>query len=133
MVMSRTSAVEASIQAVSPELIIGGGVASAGACARAVPPVARSAANAGKSEKRVIRYFILTSPDGSVDRKSAAQCMSVIPSVASERVGVGLAGADADGVLDGDDEDLAGADLTGAGRRGDRVDHLVDLPAGHRT
>src|SRR4051794_16503992 len=58
MVMSRTSAVEVSIHAVSPALIMGAGV-SAAACAKAAPPVARSAANAGKSERCLIRYFIL--------------------------------------------------------------------------
>src|SRR3954469_20427901 len=42
-----------------------------------------------------------------------------------ERVLVGLAGADAQHVVDRRDENLAVADLPGAGARGDDVDHLV--------
>src|SRR5580698_1408013 len=41
--------------------------------------------------------------------------------------GVGFAGADAHGVIEIDDEDLAVADLAGLRRRRDRVDDLVDL------
>ena len=49
----------------------------------------------------------------------------------SERVGVGLAGADAHGLIDRRDEDLAVADLAGLGGVGDGFDHLVD-PIGRR-
>ena len=44
---------------------------------------------------------------------------------ASERVLAGLAGADAHHLLDGGDEDLAVADLAGAGRALDGFDHAV--------
>lgn len=40
----------------------------------------------------------------------------------SDRVGAGLAGADADRFLDGRDEDLAIADAAGLGRLADRLD-----------
>src|SRR5215207_8409802 len=43
-----------------------------------------------------------------------------------QRVGVGLAGADAHRALDAGDENLAVADLPGLGGRGDRLDHPVD-------
>src|SRR6056297_701975 len=45
----------------------------------------------------------------------------------SERVRTGLAGADADGVLDGADENLAVADLVGAGGVHDGLDRALDL------
>src|SRR6187401_2775086 len=43
----------------------------------------------------------------------------------SERVAVGLAGTDAQRVIDIDDEDLAVADLAGLGGGRDGLDHLV--------
>src|ERR1700722_16644290 len=46
---------------------------------------------------------------------------------ASNRVAVGLAGADAHRVVDRADEDLAIADLAGLGRGQDGGDHFVDL------
>lgn len=46
MVMSKTSAVEASIQAVSPESILAGGVAAAGAAAASLVAVGAGAAEA---------------------------------------------------------------------------------------
>ena len=45
----------------------------------------------------------------------------------SEGGRVGLAGADAHGVLEIGDENLAVADLAGLGGRGDGFDGLVDL------
>src|SRR5262249_31526174 len=50
----------------------------------------------------------------------------------SERVAIGLAGADAQRVIDLRDEDLAVADLTGARIRGDDLDRLVGEIGGHR-
>ena len=40
--------------------------------------------------------------------------------------GIGLAGANADRMVEVDDEDLAVADLAGLGGRGDGIDGLVD-------
>src|SRR5581483_5911894 len=48
-------------------------------------------------------------------------------SAKSEGRGIRLAGADANRMVEVDDEDLAVADLSGLGRRGDRIDGLVDL------
>src|SRR6202012_5043261 len=53
-------------------------------------------------------------------------------SAKSEGCGIGLAGADANRMVEVDDEDLAVADLSGLGRRGDRFDGLVDLLGGDR-
>ncbi len=49
-----------------------------------------------------------------------------------EGVHVAFAGADADGLLEGADEDFAVADLTRAGRGGDRLDRALDELARHR-
>src|SRR5437764_987789 len=51
-------------------------------------------------------------------------------SAKSEGRGIRLAGADADRMVEVDDEDLAVADLTGFGRCGDGLDGLVDLIGG---
>src|SRR6202012_206026 len=53
-------------------------------------------------------------------------------SAKSEGCGIGLAGADANRMVEVDDEDLAVADLSGFCRRGDRIDGLVDLVGGNR-
>src|SRR5262245_40444695 len=45
----------------------------------------------------------------------------------SQRRGVGFAGADANGAVETEDEDLAVADLAGLGGRGDGFDGLVEL------
>src|SRR5215813_8945176 len=50
----------------------------------------------------------------------------------SKRRGVGFADADADGLIEADDEDLAVADLPRLGGGGDRLDDLVGLVAGNR-
>src|SRR5690606_18965689 len=49
----------------------------------------------------------------------------------SERVAVGFAGADAHRLVEAVDEDLAVADLPGAGGGGDRLDGLVGELVGH--
>src|ERR1700746_535818 len=51
-------------------------------------------------------------------------------SAKSEGCGIGLAGADANRMVEVDDEDLAVADLSGLGSRRDRIDRLVDLVRG---
>src|ERR1700758_5111344 len=48
----------------------------------------------------------------------------------SEGRGIGLAGADANRMVEVDDEDLAVADLSGFRGRGDGIDGLVDLIRG---
>src|SRR6185312_11872848 len=50
----------------------------------------------------------------------------------SERRGVGFAGADAHGVVEAEDENLAVADLAGLGGARDGRDHLVGLVGGDR-
>src|SRR5665213_1234195 len=46
--------------------------------------------------------------------------------------GVGFAGADAHGAVDGEDKDFAVADLAGFGGAGDGADDLVNLVGRHR-
>jgi hypothetical protein len=53
--------------------------------------------------------------------------------LASERVVAGFAGADADRLFDGGDEDLAVADLVGLGGIDDRLDGGIDLVVGRTT
>src|SRR5262249_39991422 len=48
------------------------------------------------------------------------------------RGGIGLAGADAHGAVEAEDEDLSVPDLTGFGGVGDGLDGLVDLIGRHR-
>src|SRR5690606_31879805 len=48
-----------------------------------------------------------------------------------DRVGIGFAGTDADGLLQIDDEDLADADLAGIGGLADGFDHAVKLIVGN--
>src|SRR5918997_4642230 len=121
MVISSTSAVLASIQAVSPVSIFGpsacarAGAAVAPSSARAVP--AASAARGAGS--------ILISPVLSVPSWGAAA------RAGSQRRLVRLAGADAERPLHVQHEDLAVADLLGAGGRGDRVHHGVHQLRGH--
>src|SRR5215211_366932 len=49
-----------------------------------------------------------------------------LKSAGSQRLGAGLAGTDADRLLDRGDEDLAVADLAGAGGLADRLDRALD-------
>src|SRR5690606_7256568 len=51
----------------------------------------------------------------------------------SERIGAELAGADADGLVEGDDEHLAVADLAGRGRLEDGVERGVEAVVGDRA
>lgn len=46
------------------------------------------------------------------------------------RVGIGFAGTDADGLFQVDHEDLAVTDLAGVGRLGDGLDHAIELIVG---
>src|SRR5690606_14937134 len=48
-----------------------------------------------------------------------------------DRVGIGFAGTDADGLLQIDDKDLAVTDLAGVGCLGDRLDHPIELVVGN--
>ncbi|KAG1473788.1 hypothetical protein G6F57_010563 [Rhizopus arrhizus] len=56
--------------------------------------------------------------------------MGESPEGGLQRVGTDLAGADADDLFDGGDEDLAVTDLAGAGRRLDRLDHRIGTLVG---
>src|SRR6185312_2039623 len=140
MVIISTSTEEVSIQAVSPVSILGGAGVAAGVVAAWAAGAAAGAAAAGAAAAGAPATGVwaiagpasdapMTAP-ASASPASLFNPMSFIsrsPSFLSlERRGAGLAGADAHGVLDAEDEDLAVADVAG-GRRGlDRLDRLAD-------
>src|SRR5215813_10746156 len=111
MVIIRTSAVEVSIQAVSPVSSLGlssAASASAGKSNAAIPAKP-------PSDEWTFSFIVLP---------SRPKLLSWLAGL--ERIGAGLAGADADRLLDAGDEDLAVADLAGAGRLADRLDRTLD-------
>src|SRR5690242_18463279 len=129
-----TSAVETSIQATSP--LLGTGVeAAAAAGAAADAPAEAAAAAAGAA---VAAALAAAAPEAAASaaagwadavpptnssrprRKARRSLFMVLFSRASERVLAGLAGADANDLLEGRDEDLPVADLAGARRPLDR-------------
>src|SRR5712692_1439518 len=139
MVMSSTSAVEASIQAVSPELIFapstssgfvgaGGaagaaaGAPAAGAAAGAAAAGAAGAAAAGAAGLS----WAMTGAHQPTAPSRARIAKSFFIVVSLERFRAGFAGADADDLLQIDDEDLSVADLSRVGRFFDGFDRLIE-------
>src|ERR1043166_4144060 len=125
MVIISTSAVAAIIQAVSPASIFDAG---APASISAKAGVANTAGNANAARRD--RFFMVGPPGcrsclSSWPRLTARTWSWILGPWILKRVRVGLAGADAQRVLDVDDEDLAVADLPGLCRGGDRLDHAV--------
>src|SRR5574337_268930 len=103
MVIRITSRVEVSIQAVSPELSAGAGA---------------SAAKAGRASSRA-------------SEKAMRFMMSGPRCGPSKGFGAGLAGANAKDVFERRDENLAGADLAGAGALLDGLDQALQVAVGH--
>src|SRR3954465_3662273 len=127
MVISRTSTVADSIQAVSPLLTVGS-AAAAGAAAGACAISANATSKAIKQRHRA--KTIVASP-ASPRRVGVLSVMVEAPvrdrcGMRLQRCSVGLAGADAHGVVERDNEDLAVTDLAGLGRPGDRLNDPVD-------
>src|SRR5712692_4914152 len=139
MVMSSTSAVEASIQAVSPELIFapstssgfvgaGGaagaaaGAPAAGAAAGAAAAGAAGAAAAGAAGLS----WAMTGAHQPTAPSRARIAKSFLIVVSLERFRAGFAGADADDLFQIDDEDLSVADLSRVGRFFDGFDRLIE-------
>src|SRR5688572_4875301 len=123
MVIRMTSTVEISIQVVSP--LSGVGAAGAAAAAASVAAGAVSCAKAASVPSAVSASV----PSKAVLASGAISNGSLILFsmnffAGSKRVGVGLAGADAHGLVDRIDKDLAVADLPGLGGPGDGVDGL---------
>src|ERR1043166_7775371 len=137
---------DVSIQAVSPELNVQSlttagtaGFAFAGslsstaatAAAQAGGPAASSAYD-GCVNVVTLRKTPRKSPSTRAKSPAREKVLNVIVSTpvargaGSECRNVGLAGADAHGVVESHDEDLAVADLAGLGRRRDRLDGLLD-------
>src|SRR6266487_3660768 len=152
MVIIRTSATEASIQAVSPEFGVhfsrtgglavpshaGGAASAAGAAAGAagagVGACASEAFTNAKLSKAARRkpQARAMSPARGDFRKVMVWLLSIEEGAGSKRRLVGFAGADAHRVLETEHEDLAVADLAGLGRAGDGFGDFVDLVSGDR-
>src|SRR5438552_5531979 len=113
-----TSAVEVSIQATSPLLGVGAGLASSF--------FASGAAAAGLSGTAAGLSCASVTPAKASDRTSAKNAQSFFITFSSERGRIGLAGADADYLLKIKHEDLAVADLAGVRRFLDRLDRLLE-------
>src|SRR6476661_5956125 len=158
MVIISTSATEVSIQAVSPEfgvhfsvtaffgsvsLTQAGGAAAAGGAAVG-GAAAAGAAGAGCAEAVSNAVMLRQRPSRTPKARAnsparenffnvmAYSCPCCLRCGRLKRRRVGLAGADADGVIEAEHENLAVADLSGFGGAGDRADDLVDLVGGHR-
>src|SRR5207244_1589548 len=113
-----TSAVEVSIQATSPLLGVGAGLASS-FFASGAAAVGLSGTAAGFSCAKV-------TPAKASDKTSAKNAQSFFITFSSERSRIGFAGADADNLLKIEHEDLAVADLAGVRRFLDRLDCLLE-------
>src|SRR5689334_14116094 len=150
MVISNTSAVDVSIQAVSPLLIlstptscgdVGAGGAAAGAAAAAGAPASAfagsallsAAAGAGAVAAGGVVAALLSCANTAPPAQSAPttasnanDCFMMFP---LERIGTGLAGPDAHDLFELENEDLPVADLAGVGGFFDRLDHPVEQVA----
>src|SRR6185437_5258010 len=152
MVISNTSAVDVSIQAVSPLLIlstptscgeVGAGGAAAGAAAAAGAPASAFAgsallsAAAGAAAGAVAAGGVVAALLSCANTAPPAQSAPMTASNANdrfmmfplERIGTGLAGPDAHDLFELENEDLAVADLAGVGVFFDRLDHAVEQVA----
>src|SRR4051812_24053556 len=129
MVISRTRTVDVIIQALSPLLMTrAAGAAAAGAAAGA----AVCASDGSMSSTATASAASPASPTPiSFFNVMVELLFGILDMCGLQRRGVGFAGADADGVVDIPDEDLAVADLPGLGSRGDGIDDLVGLIAGN--
>src|SRR5215813_11928381 len=125
MLIISTKPVAAIIQAVSP-------LSTFGAVASASAGVASDALVSTMSGATRCSVFLMVPLVSDNRRRTTRRHRLAGPSVRSQRVGVGLAGADADRVADVGDEDLSVADLPGLGGSRDRIDHLVDAIGRHR-
>src|SRR6185369_14897464 len=125
-----TSAVATSIQATSPLLGTGADAAGAAADAASAAPEAAVVA-AGAVADAASDAAWANAPPAPTNmsrpkRKASRSLFMVLFLYGSERVLAGLAGPDADDLLERRDEDLSVADLAGAGSGFDRFDDPVD-------
>src|SRR6187402_2694002 len=115
-----TSAVHTSIHATSPLLGTGAGAAEAAAdAASAAAGAAAAVAAAGAAAEAASDAACANEPPLATNmsrpkRKASRSLFMVLFLWGSERVLAGLAGSDADDLLERRDEDLAVADLAGA-------------------
>src|SRR6267142_611250 len=128
MVISNTSAVDASIHAVSPELIFAPSMSSGFVGAAGAAAAGAAAAGFASSFFASVAALSCASvaPAKASDSTSARNAHSLFIVFSSERSRIGLAGADADYLLKIEHEDLAVADLAGVRRFLDRVDRLLE-------
>src|SRR5437762_352427 len=111
MVFISTSAVDVSIQAVSPLSILGLSSAASASAGRTSATVPARPPNAALN----LSFIVLPS------RLALRACLAAL-----KRVDAGLASADTDRLFNTCDEDLAVADLAGARRLADRLDGTLD-------
>src|SRR5213592_4631528 len=127
MVISSTSAVEASIQAVSPELIFApstsSGFVGAGGAAGAA---AGGAGAAGVAAGAAGLSWAMSGAHQPTAPSRARIAKSFLIVVSLERFRAGLTGADANDLLQIEDKDLAVADLSRVGRFFDGFDRLIE-------
>src|SRR3974390_1140153 len=131
MVIISTSAIDVSIHAVSPEFgaqlvsvlasHAGGGASAAGAVGADVALLAAVSAKAGGADG-ALSTSAATIAAATARRPARENLFNVMISLLFARIGralkgrgVGLAGPDADGVIEGEHENLAVTDVTGLG------------------
>src|SRR3970040_258802 len=123
MVMNSTSTVEVSIQAVSPELRVG----AAGASAAGAAAAAAGAGAGASSPKASIGKAVNSTTPRTPNSFFRFECINMEFSPVSKRIFAGFTGADTHDLFEVIDKNFAVADLVGARRLGDRLDHPVEL------
>src|SRR3989344_1773699 len=129
MVMRMTSTVATIIHAVSPLLGTGAGAAAAAGAAGTAPGASAAATTTGAAGADSADASIGTATSNIANNTPVKffianrLIMGVLP---LERIFAGFAGADAGNLFEIGHEDLAVADLVGAGRLDDRLDHAIE-------
>src|SRR3954463_2328045 len=150
MVIIRTSATDVIIQAVSPALGVhfsstanfgsalpaqaGGAASAAAAGAAASSAEVRSIADMLRKRAKRTPNARAKSPArvGFLNVMDLNSCRWTLECGGLQCGGVGLAGADAHGGIEGEDKNLSVPDLAGLGGRGDGIDRFLDLVGRYR-
>src|SRR4051812_7429468 len=128
-----TRAVEVSIHATSPLFGTGAGVAGfASSFAGSAAFASLAASAAGLSAFAAGLSCAMVAPAKATHTITASQVNSRFIAFSLERRRIGLAGADADYLLELEHENLAVADLAGVGGFLDGLDHLLEHLGFHR-
>src|SRR5688500_4459035 len=124
-----TSAVDTIIQAVSPLSTLG---LAASALAGSAAGLAASAAAAGRSGVAAGLSCASAAPVNTTQTTMASHAISFFIAFSLKGGHIGFAGADADDLLQVENENLAVADLAGIGRALDGLDGLLEQLGLHR-